>query len=71
MGPSPIPPWVVASSIPPSVEDAVCGVYLQMHTDPKGRAILAEGQMDSFVQVEDPDYDPIREMARKAEQVIW
>lgn len=71
LGPSPIPPWVVASSVPRDLEDALRGVYLQMHTDPEGRAILAEGQMDSFVQVEDSDYDPIREMARKAEKVAW
>jgi phosphonate transport system substrate-binding protein len=71
LGPSPIPPWVVASSVPPGFEDAVRGVYLQMHRDPEGQVILVEGQMDSFAQVEDRDYDPIREMAWKAERVTW
>jgi hypothetical protein len=42
-----------------------------MHGDPEGRPILVEGQMTGSVRVEDRDYDAIREMAQKAEQVRW
>jgi phosphonate transport system substrate-binding protein len=69
LGPSPIPPWVVANSVPPDLREAIRGVFLQMHEDPEGQMILAEGQMDRFVRVEDRDYDAIREMAQKAQEV--
>jgi len=46
-------------------------IYLQMHEDPEAQPMLAEGQIDRFVRIEDQDYDAIREMARKAEQVTW
>jgi phosphonate transport system substrate-binding protein len=71
LGPSPIPPWVVANSVPPDIREAIGRVFLQMHEDPEGQPILAEGQMARFVRVEDRDYDPIREMAQKANQVRW
>ncbi len=71
LGPSPIPPWVAAKSVSPDLREAIREVFLQMHNDAEGRAILAEGQMDRFVRVEDRDYDPIREMARQAEKVTW
>jgi ABC-type phosphate/phosphonate transport system substrate-binding protein len=38
-----------------------------MSADASGRAVLAEGRMAAFVPVRDADYDPIREMARRAE----
>ncbi len=71
LGPSPIPPWVVVKSVAPDLRDAIREVFWQMHEDAQGQAILAEGQMARMVQVEDRDYDIIREMARKAEQVTW
>jgi phosphonate transport system substrate-binding protein len=69
-GPSPIPPWVVANSLPPDIREAIREIFLQMHEDPEAQPVLAEGQLARFVRVEDHDYDPIREMARKAEQVV-
>jgi hypothetical protein len=38
-----------------------------MTADPAGRAVLAAGRVATFVTVRDADYDPIREMARRAE----
>jgi ABC-type phosphate/phosphonate transport system substrate-binding protein len=40
-----------------------------MDEDPMGRSILSGGQMARFVPASDTDYDPIRSMARAAEQV--
>jgi phosphonate transport system substrate-binding protein len=71
LGPSPIPPWVVTNSLAPDIRETVRRIFLQMHEDPEAQPVLAEGQIDRFVQVEDRDYDAIREMARKAEQVAW
>ena len=44
-------------------------LFLQMDQDPDGRALLANNHMVRFAQVSDSDYDPIREMARRAESV--
>jgi phosphonate transport system substrate-binding protein len=71
LGPSPIPPWVVANDLAPDIREALRRIFLQMHEDPEAQPMLAEGQIDRFVRVEDRDYDAIREMARKAEQVTW
>lgn len=70
-GPSPIPPWVILKGVPQDIRHAIRVLLLQMYQDPQGRAILASGQMARFVQVEDRDYDPIRQMAQIAASVIW
>ena len=71
LGPSPIPPWVVVKSLPADMRDAIRKVFWGMHQEREGQAILADGQMARMVRVEDRDYDVIREMARKAEHVVW
>jgi len=70
-GPSPIPPWVVNKRVPADLRAAIQSALCQMHEDPEGQAILAEGQIARLVEVVDRDYDDIREMARLAEQVSW
>jgi phosphonate transport system substrate-binding protein len=67
VGPSPIPPVVVARELAPSLKTRLRELFLGMSTDPAGRAILAEGRMMGFVVVHDVDYDPIRAMVRQAE----
>ncbi len=71
LGPSPMPPWVVTMNVPPELREAIREVFWQMHETAEGRAILEQGQIKKMVRVEDRDYDPIREMARVADQVIW
>lgn len=71
LGPSPIPPWVVARNLSPEMEKALREAFLGMHKQAEGRAVLAAGQMARFVRVEDGDYDPIRDMAKQAQQVRW
>lgn len=67
IGPCPIPPVVVSSRVPEELKARLRGVFLTMHQDPAGGAILAEGLMARFVPVRDADYDPIREMVCRAE----
>ena len=67
IGPSPIPPVVVARGLDPSRKARLRELFLGMSADPAGRAVLAAGRMAGFVPVRDADYDPIREMARRAE----
>jgi len=69
LGPSPIPPWVVSKWVPLGIREALRSTLLHMHADPAGQTILARGQTQRFVQVEDRDYDPIRHMARVAQAV--
>lgn len=68
-GPSPIPPWVILKRVSPELRHQLRDLLLNMHHTSPGRAILAAGQLERFVQVEDRDYDPIRHMEKEAEQV--
>ncbi len=67
LGPSPIPPVVVARALAVERKQRLRDVFLAMHEDPEGGAILSDGLMARFVSVRDADYDPIREMVRRAE----
>lgn len=71
LGPSPIPPWVIARSLPLDLKQRVRSLFLQMHQDPQGEQMLAAGAIAHFVAVSDADYDPIRQMAERAERVQW
>lgn len=68
-GPSPIPPWVIHKSLPQEVRSSIRQTLLQMHSYSRGRQILDQGQIDHFTQVEDRDYDAVREMAEIAASV--
>ncbi|MFM7426287.1 MAG: PhnD/SsuA/transferrin family substrate-binding protein [Elainella sp.] len=69
-GPSPIPPWVISTAVAPTLRSQLRQAFLEMHTDPEGRAILAQGLIARFAAVTDADYDPIRQMAQQAEAVL-
>lgn len=69
LGPSPIPPWVISQDVPPKIQDQIRKILLDMHRDPLGNEILKSGKLARFTRVFDKDYDPIREMANKAEGV--
>jgi phosphonate transport system substrate-binding protein len=67
IGPSPIPPVVVARGLDASLKARVQSLFLGMAADAAAREILAEGRMAGFAPVRDADYDPIRAMVRRAE----
>lgn len=69
LGPSPIPPWVISKRVGVSLRSELRALLLCLHMDPRGRGMLARAGFDSFVAAQDRDYDPIRKMASKAEQV--
>lgn len=71
LGPSPIPPWVISKRVAPSLRSELRALLLCMHMDPRGRDMLARAGLERFVGARDNDYDPIRIMARKAEQVSF
>jgi phosphonate transport system substrate-binding protein len=62
LGPSPMPPWIVSTRVPPTVSEAVRQLLLDMANEPKGRAILDIGHIARFAAVTDQTYDPIRHM---------
>jgi phosphonate transport system substrate-binding protein len=68
-GPSPIPPWVTPIGMPSEQHRRLQGCLLGMEADPQGRQILAQAGLRRFAAVSDSDYDPIREMERKAQSV--
>jgi ABC-type phosphate/phosphonate transport system substrate-binding protein len=57
---------VVSRRLPEPTKRRLREALLAMHHEPEGRAILAQGLIARFVRVQDPDYDPIREMVRRA-----
>jgi phosphate/phosphite/phosphonate ABC transporter binding protein len=69
IGPSPAPPWVMRSSLSPSVRDALRREFLTMHESLAGRALLANAAVRRFAPVTNDDYNPIREMAALAASV--
>ena len=71
LGPSPIPPWVINKKVPKPLRQTIQQLFCQMHTTAAGHKILSDWQIKRLVAVSDADYDPIREMALKAERVKW
>ena len=69
--PSPMPPWVVTTNVPLALREAIRRAFWNMHKTVEGRNILGRGQIQKMARVEDQDYDPIREMTRMADQVVW
>jgi len=68
-GPSPIPPWVISRRVPESDRERLRKLLLKMDEDAIGGPILSACRMARFVAASDTDYDPIRSMARAAEQI--
>jgi phosphonate transport system substrate-binding protein len=69
IGPCPIPPVVASGRLPEETRARLRCTLLTMHENESGRAILRDGLIDRFVEVDDTFYDPIREMVRRAQQV--
>jgi phosphonate transport system substrate-binding protein len=69
--PSPIPPLVVAKSVPGSLRQAIRKALLGMDEGENGRAILHQTGLKRWAGVTDSDYDPIREMAEMATVVTF
>jgi phosphonate transport system substrate-binding protein len=66
IGPSPAPPWVMRSSLPPALRETLRRAFLTVHDSADGRAILQEAAVLRLGAVTDRDYDPSRAMAATA-----
>jgi phosphonate transport system substrate-binding protein len=69
LGPSPIPPWVISCQVAEAQRRLLRQLFSELHLDPVGRDILADGRLLRFTAADDHDYDPIRAMEHKAARV--
>ncbi|UCG25038.1 MAG: PhnD/SsuA/transferrin family substrate-binding protein [Chloroflexota bacterium] len=69
LGPSPVPPWVISLKLPQELRRRLRELLLAMHTDPKGQAVLASGELSRFVSASDDGYQILRDVAKKARPV--
>jgi len=65
-----IPPVVVSKDVNPVLKEKIRKVFLQMHEDAEGQAILKSLRIDRFAQADDHQYDSIREMSSVVKGVI-
>lgn len=68
-GPSPIPPWVISKNTRPDWQSALRRLFLGMHRNLAGKALLDRVNIARFAAIEDSDYNPIRTMTRKGRGV--
>jgi len=59
------PPFVASKYLAPKIKEKARDLLLDMHQDPKGRAILKELMIDRFVFPEDTWYQPVREIKKQ------
>ena len=57
-----IPPVVVHPGISSYLQRSLRSIFLEMHNDPEGKAILEAMRIERFVEVPDSNYDGIRAM---------
>jgi phosphonate transport system substrate-binding protein len=69
LGPSPVPPWVISKRVPEKLRGEIRALLIGMERDPVGKTILEGSGVARFAVAQDRDYDPIRLMAARAEQV--
>ena len=69
LGPSPMPPWVVARSLPRALKNAITAAFIDMHATPHGEKILAGWGISHFAVPDGDAYEPILHMERAANGV--
>lgn len=58
-----IPPVVVRKDFDPALRTKIRDIFLNMHRDPDGKAILDGIMVDKFIIPKDEDYNAVREMS--------
>src|SRR2546421_4375677 len=71
LGPSSIPPVVIARRVDAGLKRAIGEALLSMHNDLLAARALAAGDIERFVQVSDEDYWDIRMIRDRAGAVNW
>jgi phosphonate transport system substrate-binding protein len=65
LGPSTIPPVVVATHLEPTIKQQVRQALLTVHQDAFFAQRLHDGVIERFTSIEDTQYDDVRQMYRK------
>ena len=64
------PPVVVHPDIDPALRDKLQAVFLSLHRDQEGRAVLAPLMIEQFIVPDTRSYDPVRQTADEARHRI-
>src|ERR1700694_2790711 len=70
LGPSSIPPMVIARRVDADLKRTIVEALLSMHDDPLAARALGAGAIERFVQVSDEDYQDIRMIRDRAGEII-
>jgi phosphonate transport system substrate-binding protein len=70
LGPSSIPPVVVARSLDPDLKCRMREALLTIHDDPDMARVLHEGRIDHFVAVTDANYNDIRTIFARTQAAL-
>ena len=63
-GEFPSPPVVVSAGIDEKKYKLYKNIFLNLHKDPTGKAILNRLNIDCFVNIQDSDYNDVRELSK-------
>jgi phosphonate transport system substrate-binding protein len=66
LGPSPMPPWVIAKNLPRELKNRVTAAFLNMHATPQGAEALAGWGISHFAVPDVDAYEPLLRMEREA-----
>ena len=69
LGPYPGPPLVISKRLPKSIRETIRTAVLNMHNNSLGRQLLEQGMLSRFMEVNDNDYDIIRNLDQVSRQV--
>lgn len=61
-----MPPLIVHPRLDPELKKRLSDVFLGMHRDPEGKALLAQAGIGRFLRAKDSDYDGVRRMRAAA-----
>ena len=70
LGPSSIPPVVIAKSVDKTLKRTIQEALLTMHEDPRAASALCAGAIERFVPVRDEDYQDIRIMRDRSRSYL-
>eukprot|EP01060_Flectonema_neradi_P022455 TRINITY_DN3069_c1_g1_i1.p1 TRINITY_DN3069_c1_g1~~TRINITY_DN3069_c1_g1_i1.p1 ORF type:complete len:276 (+),score=39.33 TRINITY_DN3069_c1_g1_i1:72-899(+) len=71
LGPSPIPPWIISTSVPEATRKTLRDAFVQMHKSDRGKQILESGGLSRMAETHDTDYNQIRDIQTESLSVSW
>ena len=71
LGPSPIPPWIISTSVPATVRETLRNAFVTMHETRRGREILNSGGLSRMALADDDSYNLIRKFQKDSQCTSW